>query len=151
MMLRVTWILIGIVALCLVGPSRVAAQFCDGYCDGCYHDGGIGHFYLSIGSGFEGLDYHGCGGTAGCSLYHPTCGSGSFVEFMPDGTLESYSQLSGEELYGLLGKLDGRVVYNSSRQAIQVRSCEDPSRIVASLPLDRIQVTGLLMAADGES
>lgn len=147
---RIACILTGTALLCLLQPSLAEAQFCDGYCDGCYYDGGIGHFYLYIGSGFEGLDYHGCGGTAGCSLYHPTCGGGSFASLMPDGTLESYPELSGEELYGLLGKLDGRVVYNGSRQSIQLQSCEDPSRIVASLPLDRFQVAALLTAADGE-
>jgi hypothetical protein len=128
-----------ILALCMpllaLNPVEATAQECKGYCDGCYDPwGGQGHFFIDLWPFQLGNEFHPCGNQPECATGgHEYCSG--FTSLSPDLTPESLQELGANELYALLGGLDGRVVYNRERRAIQLQACDDPSLVVVSVPL----------------
>ena len=129
-----------------VQPTRVAAQYCTGMCFApCWdYELGWGHRYDSGGNDDEGFLPHGCGGWPDCHD-HPPCWR-RLQSLLPDGSLEGYRSLTGEELFSIAEGSEGIVYLNLARRAVQVRECTDPAGVAVTLPLSGMQLAGFLNA-----
>ena len=140
------------VLVTLFEPGPLEAQgTCAGSCTTC---SGGGHSYGTAGEAAMGLDYHGCGGATECgngaNLHNACDGDASLPEYMQmlidSGKLLDHQTLTGQELYEIVARSDGRVFINWERGAVQQRACDDPESIIAHRPLAAEQIAGYQMA-----
>jgi len=128
-------------------------QPCNGHCWVC--DAGHAANFASYTHMVNGA--HECGNLATCDVY-PHNQPCDRVLAGVDGTeferrLRDIWErdLSGEELFRIASALNGLVYLNVDRQALQLRSCDDPSRIVGHLPLSSEQVADFMAASRGRT